>query len=77
MSIEMVFPGAYLQLVLAGLGLRSRVEEIDRENLFDERRMYQYRGLFQEEIKNGNGILFYFIFLKRDGGVRYHIHPHP
>lgn len=36
----MVFFGAYLQLVLAGLGLGGRVEEIDRENLFNERRMY-------------------------------------
>lgn len=27
-------PSAYLQLVLTGLGLRRRVEEVDRENLF-------------------------------------------
>lgn len=28
---------SYLQLVLASLGLRRRVKEIDRENLFDGR----------------------------------------
>lgn len=42
---------AYLQLVLAGLRLRSRVEEIDRENLFDERRCISTRIFFQKVSK--------------------------